>query len=340
LFIVAEIGLNHGGSLDRALALVDAAAEAGASAVKLQTLARSDLLAAFCGARAPVRGASVWELPSGFELDETAHHTIAARVRSRRMALIATPLSLESVDLLQRVGVDAYKIASGDLTFPQVIRRCASTSKPVVISTGMSTMSEVAQAVACARIAGAQAIAILHCVSAFPVPRGSENLRAIATLADAFHLPVGLSDHASDAFAVPMAVALGASIYERHLMLEGDGGAADLAVSSTPAEFKALVQSARRATAALGSGEKRCLSAEAMNVIPSRRSLRATRRIAAGEVVRDDDVIALSPAVGLSAAHHARLVGRRLTRDVPRGGAFLDADIDQLSDTSRRRDVA
>jgi N,N'-diacetyllegionaminate synthase len=340
LFVVAAIGLNHGGSLECALALVDAAADAGASAVKLQTLAGSDLRAAFCGPRAPVRASSASQFAAGFELDETAHHTIAARARSRRMALIATPLSIESVDLLQRVGVDAFKIGSGDLTFHQLIRRCAATAKPVVISTGMSTTSDVAQAIACARIAGAEDLAILQCVSAYPVPRGCENLRAIATLAAAFQLPVGLSDHASDGFAVPMAVALGASIYERHLMLEGDGDAADLAVSSTPAEFEALVHDARRATAALGSGEKRCLSAEAMNVIPSRRSLRATRQLAAGDVVRHEDVIALRPAVGLSAAHDARLIGRRLTRDVPSGAAFVDADIDQLSDTGVKRDVA
>ena len=130
-------------------------------------------------------------------------------------------MSEGGVDLLERVGVDAYKIASGDLTWTQLIERCARTGKPVIISTGLATLDEIARALDAARRSGAAEVALLHCVSSYPVPQGSENLRAIATLADAFGVPVGLSDHGADAFAVPIAVALGASLYERHIILAG-----------------------------------------------------------------------------------------------------------------------
>ena len=222
LFVIAEIGLNHGGSVDRALALVDAAAAAGASAVKLQTIVAAELVAPACPAPAHVQAASLREFFAAFELDEAAHHAIAARARAHGLALIATPLSEGAVDLLERVGVDAYKIASGDLTWTRLIDRCAHTGKPLILSTGMATIAEVAHGLAHAQLGGAASVALLHCVSAYPVPHGSENLRAIATLAEAFSMPVGLSDHGADTSAVPIAVALGASLYERHLVLTAD----------------------------------------------------------------------------------------------------------------------
>jgi sialic acid synthase SpsE len=327
LFVIAEIGLNHGGSVERALALVDAAAASGASAVKLQTLVAADLVAPSCPAPAHVRAASLLDFFATFELSEAAHQRIAARARAHGLALIATPLSLDAVDLLERIGVDAYKIASGDLTWPQLIRRCAMTRKPLVMSTGMASLAEVDGAMATAQLAGATDFALLHCVSAYPVPAGGENLRAIATLADTFPVAVGLSDHGADESAVPLAVAMGASLYERHLVLDEDDLAVDAAVSSPPARFAALVQAARRAAAALGSGDKACSSVEEMNLMPSRRALYAVRSLHAGDVVQADDLIALRPAVGLAPSQHAAIVGRALTRDVAAGTPFLGRDI-------------
>lgn len=328
LFVIAEIGLNHGGSVERALAMVDAAAAAGASAVKLQTLVAADLVAPSCPAPAHVSAASLVEFFAAFELSEPAHERIAARAREHGLALMATPLSLEAVDLLERIGVDAYKIASGDLTWPQLIQRCAVTRKPIVMSTGMASLSETAEAVATARREGAADLALLHCVSAYPVPAGSENLRAIATLESTFRIPVGLSDHGADERAVPLAVAMGASLYERHLVLDEDDLAVDAAVSSPPARFAAIVEAARRAAAALGSGDKACSPAEAMNLVPSRRALCAARSLAIGHVVQPADLMALRPAVGLPPHLQAAIVGRVLTRDVAAGAAFLQRDIE------------
>ena len=327
LFVIAEIGLNHGGSLDRAVELVDAAAAAGASAVKLQTLFADGLVAPGAPAPAHVHADSLRDFFAAFELDEEAHHAIAARVRQHGLALMATPFCESAVDMLERVGVDAYKIASGDLTWDHLIRRCAQTGKPLVMSTGMASLAEAGRAAACARLGGAHAVALLHCVSAYPVPQGSENLRAIATLADAFRLPVGLSDHGDDTSAMPLAVAMGASLYERHLVLSADDGSIDAAVSSTPAELADAIQIAARASRALGTGEKACLPAEAVNRQGSRRGLYAVRPLSSGEIVGAGDVVALRPAVGLDANRAVELVGSRLERSLDEGMPFLERDL-------------
>lgn len=327
LFAIAEIGLNHSGHLDRALAMVDAAAAAGASAVKLQTIDAAALVAPACPAPAHVTATSLSDFFASFELDEAAHRAVAERARHRGLAFMSTPFSLESVDLLARVGVDAFKVASGDLTWDALITKVARSGKPLVISTGMSSLSEVAHAVATARLAGAREIALLHCVSAYPNPRGAENLLAIKTLADTFGTPVGLSDHGGDTFAVPIAVALGASVYERHFMLDGDADAIDGPVSSTPDVFAALVETAARTREALGSGEKRCEPAEAPNQVPSRRALYARRLLPVGTVIAEADLIALRPGDGIPASRIEDVVGCRVISDVPAGAALRSTQI-------------
>lgn len=328
-FVIAEIGLNHGGSAERALALVDAAADAGAHAVKLQTIEAEALVAASCPPPAHVRARSLVDFFRQFELDEAAHHAVAARASMRGLKVISTPFSEASVDMLERVGVDAYKIASGDITWDQLIIRAAATGKPLIISTGMSTLAEAHHALAVARLAGAEHVALLHCVSAYPVPHGSENLLAIRTLAEDCRVPIGLSDHAEDTFALPIAIGLGASLYERHLVLDTDDHAIDRAVSSTPRELAAAILAGRRAWSALGSGRKACLAAEAVNMVASRRSLCATRPLAAGHELSADDLVALRPATGLSPSALGSVLGRRLTRPVGSGEPVTAAHFEQ-----------
>jgi sialic acid synthase SpsE len=318
-FVIAEIGLNHGGSVDRALALVDAAASAGAHAVKLQTIVADQLVAPSCPAPAHVQAESLVDFFRQFELDEATHHVVAERASMRGLKVIATPFSESAVDMLERVGIDAYKIASGDLTWDQLIVRAASTGKPLIISTGMSTLAEAHHALAVARLAGAEHVALLHCVSAYPVPRGSENLLAIRTLADQCRVPVGLSDHGEDTFALPIAVGLGACIYERHLVVDDQDDAIDRAVSSTSSELAAAIRAGRRAWSALGSGRKACLAAESANVMASRRSLCARGSMPAGHVLTAADLVALRPASGLPPSALFSLIGRRLTRSIVSG---------------------
>ena len=316
LFVIAEIGLNHGGSLDRALALVDAGAAAGVSAVKLQTLTAAQLVVP-----SPTR-----DLFAAVELDEAAHHAIAARARTHGLALISTPLSLGAVDMLERVGVDAYKIASGDVTFVQLIDRCARTGKPLILSSGASTLDDVTHALETAQHGGASGIAVLHCVSAYPLPPGSENLRAMTTLSDTYAVPVGLSDHGADTSAVPVVVAFGGALYERHIVLAHDDGSIDAAVSSTPDELSAVVRTAACVAASLGSGIKVCLPAEAES-LASRRGLYAARALDAGHVVTADDVIALRPA--------SALTPDRLTDLAARGGNGPDRHVSSTIVTMR-----
>jgi sialic acid synthase SpsE len=327
LFVIAEIGLNHDGSLRRALALVDAAASSGASAIKLQTVDAAGLVSHNAPAPAHVAAGSMVDFFAQFELDEAAHQAIVARAREHGLAVLATPLSEAAVDLLERVGIDGYKIASGDITWPGLIRRAARTGRPLIISTGMADLHEISLAIDWARDAGAKGVALLHAVSAYPTPAGSENLRAIETLANAFGVPVGLSDHSPDTFSVPMAVTLGASIYERHLKRDHDDHVVDAAVSSTPEEIADLIRIASRVRAALGTGRKACQRAERPNRIPSRRALYATSALRAGHRIQARDLIALRPGIGLAPDRELDLIGRVLTRDLAAGSPFLEGDV-------------
>jgi N,N'-diacetyllegionaminate synthase len=326
LFVIAELGLNHGGSLNRALAMIDAAAAAGASAVKVQSFKAEELVAAQCPAPAHVTAASLRDFFRQFELDRAAHIELVTRAKLHGLAFVATPFSTSAIDMLVEIGVDALKIASGDLPYDELIASAARTGLPVIISTGMSTLAETAHAVALARTEGADQLALLHCVSAYPVPDGSQNLRAIQTLRRVFGTLVGLSDHGRDSFAVPLAVTLGASIYERHLILPGDEGV-DRAVSSTPEQLAEIIAVARRTHAALGHGRRECLPAEAVNLTASRRALHATRALAPGEVIDANDIVALRPSRGLPTNLKSELIGTTVARAIEAGAPFLGHDL-------------
>jgi sialic acid synthase SpsE len=318
VFAVAELGLNHGGDLQQAIALVDAAAHAGASAIKLQTFHADRLVAPSCPPPAHVNVSSLREFFSIFELDADAHRAIATRAREHGLAVLSTPLTEDVLPMLEELDIDGYTIASGDLTYDGLIAAAAATGKPLILSTGMSTLTEVIRAVNVARRAGAEGIAVLHGVSAYPTPAGAENLQAIRTLSCALDVPVGLSDHSGAGIVSAVAaVALGACVYERHLMVHDD--VADHAVSSTPAEFRAIVKAMERTRIAMGDGRKMCLPAERPNLVSSRRGLYARRALRAGQRITAADVIALRPATSLSPADLPRLVNAVLSHDVPAG---------------------
>jgi sialic acid synthase SpsE len=326
VFAIAEIGLNHDGDPARALELVEGAAWAGATAVKLQTLDAECLVAADCPAPAHVNVPSLRDFFAAFELDADAHRAVAARAREHGMSVISTPLFEEAIPMLEALAIDAYKIASGDLTYDGLVAAAARTGKPLILSTGMSTLPEIAHAVGVARRAGAEGIVLLHCVSAYPAPVNAENLRAVTTLRQAFPgVPVGLSDHSPRGLASAVAaVALGASVYERHLMI--DDRAIDRAVSSTPRELRDIVEAMDRTRLALGDGRKRCMPAERPNLAPGRRGLYARRALRAGHRITADDVIALRPASALAPADLPRLIHSVLTHDLPAGAPFREDD--------------
>jgi len=328
LYVIAEIGLNHGGSLERALAMVDAAAEAGASAVKLQSLTASELVAPACPAPEHVETPSLQGFFARFELDAAAHAAVVARARARGLAVMTTPFSEALLPMLEDAGFDAYKVASGDLTNASLLCALARTRKPLILSTGMATMAEVRHAIGVVRRGGGVIGAVLHCVSAYPVPAEAQNLRALLALAWAVQLPVGLSDHAADGFVSAIAaVALGAAVYERHFVLEGDTGAVDYAVSSTPAQLRAIVDTCADVSRRLGSGSKVCQPAESVNKAASRRGVYARVALPAGHVIQPGDVIALRPETDLPASELPALPGSVLMRAVPAGEPLGRADL-------------
>lgn len=327
VFVIAEIGLNHGGSVDRARALVDAAAAAGASAVKLQTLYADRLVTASCPAPAHVKAPSLRDFFARFELDAAAHRIVVTRARERGIAVMTTPLAEDALPMLETLHLDAYKIASGDITYDGLIRAAALSGRPLVLSTGMSDLETIVHAIDVSWRGGGEAVGLLHCVSAYPAPASAHNLRAISTLRDFFRLPTGLSDHGSGLTSAVTAVAMGACLYERHLVLEDDADAIDRAVSSTPRELAAIIAAMDEARLSLGDGIKTCQPAEAVNVVASRRGLYATRALRAGEAVAPADVIALRPWTNVAPTEIDALVGMRLRRDVAAGAPFVETDL-------------
>jgi sialic acid synthase SpsE len=267
-----------------------------------------------------------------FELDEAAHARIAQRAHAAGIALISTPFDETAIDLLQRIGVDALKIASGDITHHRLIARAAGSGLPLILSTGMSEMAEVEAAVACARRGGATSLALLHCVSAYPVPDGFENLGAVRTLAARFEVPVGLSDHGRNRLAVPVAVALGAAVYERHLVLTAGDDAIDGAVSSTPGELTAAIVAAEQTRRLLGHGRRECLEVERPNRVASRRGFYAARPVPAGATLRAEDIVCLRPEHVLSATQWEAVAGARVRADLPAGAPITLAVLERNGD--------
>ena len=333
LFVVAEIGLNHDGDPARAVALVDAAADAGADAVKLQSLRAETLVAPdpAAGDRASlahVDAPSLRDVFARYELDEAAHRAVVDRARARGLAWLSSPFDEAAVDMLVRLGADALKIASGDITHHRLIARAAATGKPLIVSTGLSTLEEVAAAVTCAREHGARSLALLHCVSAYPTPANQQNLGAIRTLSTVFGLPVGLSDHTADAQGVPVAVTLGACLYERHVKASETDPVIDAAVSSSPAALARIIAAAAATRDMLGDGVRRAQDAERPNHAGSRRGLYAARAIAVGEVITDADLVALRPERGVPADCWRGIAGTVARRAIAAFEPFALADLE------------
>ncbi|HTV03314.1 MAG TPA: N-acetylneuraminate synthase family protein [Luteitalea sp.] len=326
LRVIAEMGLNHNGDAALAHRLVDACADAGVFAIKLQVFDADQLLVAEAPAPVHVHAASLRDFFRRFELSAPAYASLVRHAHDRGLAAIATAFDADSLAMLDALSLDAFKIASGDLTHAALIVAASRTGRPVILSTGMSEEPEVVAAVEWARAAGASTLGVLHCVSAYPTPDDEQNLRAVGTLARLLGLPVGLSDHGREPDAALLAYAQGATLYERHVHLAGTD-AIDAPVSSTPDELAALVVRLARAHQAMGSGARTAMPAEVPNRVPSRRGLYARRPITAGHVLTADDIIALRPATALGAEHIDALVGRASSRALPAGAAFSPDDL-------------
>jgi len=321
VFVVAEAGVNHNGDVALALALVDAAADGGADAVKFQTF-RTDALVSRAAPKAGYQvettggGESQRDMLARLELTLDDFARVQERCAKRGVVFFSAPFDETTADALERLAAPLFKVPSGEITNLPFLRHVAAKRRPMIVSTGMCTLAEVAEAVAAIRAAGDPPVALLHCVSAYPAPPGEMNLRAMDTLRERFGVPVGLSDHTLGLEVALAAVARGAAIVEKHLTLDKAMPGPDHRASLDPGEMAALVRGIRTVESALGDGDKRPTPSELDTRRVARKSLVAARALRAGERLTADAVAVKRPGTGIPPAELDRAVGRRLRRDV------------------------
>lgn len=324
VIVVAEIGNNHEGDFAVASQLIDLAAAAGADAVKFQT-AQAALFISPADADRRKRFAS-------YEFTPGQWSRLAAQAHGHGLLFMSTPLDLVSLEMLTPL-VDAFKIASGDITFAPLVDAAAATRKPMVISTGAAELDEVGAAVARVRAQWARLghdgeLAVLHCVSAYPTPAPEAQLRTIASLAGRLDATIGYSDHVLGIDAAVAAVAIGARVIEKHFTLDKNHSAfRDHQLSADPADLRALVERVRAIEPMLGTGAKAIQEAERGNRPAIRRSIAAAADLAAGHVLRASDLIWIRPGTGLAPGQEHLLTGRSLTHAVSAGTLLSESDV-------------
>jgi pseudaminic acid synthase len=327
-FIIAEVSGNHNGSLDRALAIVDAIAQAGADAVKLQTYTPETMTLdvdsgdfRITDPASPWVGRKLHDLYTEAQTPYDWHEPLFARARARGLIAFSTPFDPTAVDFLVELGAPAIKIASFENTDVRLIAHAARTGLPVIISTGLASIAEIDQALQAARGAGAHEIALLKCTSAYPAPTTRSNLQTIPHMRAGFGVPVGLSDHTPGIGAAVGSVALGACIIEKHVTLKRSDGGVDAAFSLEPDELAALVVESRRAWEARGSVSYGP-SEEERGSLVFRRSLYVARDIAAGDIFDETNVRIVRPGHGLSPSHYGEVLGRCARVPLAKGTAL------------------
>jgi N-acetylneuraminate synthase len=323
-YVIAEMSANHHQDFEQAAAIVRAAAACGADAVKLQTYT-PDTITLDCDEPAfRIPDGNTWGGRTLYDLYREAYTPWEWQPRLKAIAdelgihLFSSPFDHSAVDFLERMGVPAYKVASFELVDIPLIQRIARTGKPMILSTGMATIAEIAEAVDTARAAGAKQLALLKCTSAYPAPPEEMNLAAIPALRGTFGVPIGLSDHTRGAAVATAAVALGAALVEKHFTLSRSAGGPDSEFSMEPEEFRALIDQVRVAEKSIGEARFQTTGGEEGNRL-FRRSLFATADIKAGEPLTAANVRSIRPALGLPPRHLSEILGRTVTRDVRRG---------------------
>ncbi|HNR89641.1 MAG TPA: N-acetylneuraminate synthase family protein [Spirochaetota bacterium] len=334
ILCIAEIGINHNGDCDMAERMVRAAAQAGAHMVKFQTYVPELMYSPYTTSLL----ASGREGDADFSQIEFFRRFVLAKEDYVRLRDVARECGVEffssafdepSVDLLEEVGVRLYKIASSEVGNLRLLSRVARTAKPVIMSTGICTEDEIARALDLVRAEGCPDIALLHCVSNYPLDAAHANLRRISQLAERFGAPVGFSDHSSGTDLVGAAVALGARIFEKHFVHDPGYECPDRNVSVAPAEFAAMRQAADNALAALGDGRIAMGDSEKEVALSARRSLCAGRDIPAGKRLEAADVVPLRPGVGMPVHRCAGMLGRVSRRLIPKGHLIREEDFEE-----------
>ncbi|MEX6724542.1 pseudaminic acid synthase [Parapedomonas caeni] len=324
-YLIAEMSGNHNQSLERALAIVDAAARAGADAIKLQTYTAETMTLDIDAPGFVIDNPdSLWAGRRLYDLYDEAHtpwawhKPLMERAASHGMHCFSTPFDDTAVDFLEELGVPAYKIASFECTDLGLIDRVARTGKPLIMSTGMASLTEIDEAVRTARAAGNDQIVLLKCTSTYPATPENTNIRTIPVLREAFGVEVGLSDHTMGCGVAVASVVLGASVIEKHFTLRRADGGVDSAFSLEPEEFAQLRLETERAWQGLGRVTFGTQAVEEGSV-QFRRSLYVVADLKAGDMLTAENVRAIRPGYGLAPKHLSLVLGTRVTRDVARG---------------------
>ena len=321
-FVIAEAGVNHNGNLDMALKLVDIAVRAGADAVKFQTF-RTECVVTKNAPKAAYQkettgsDESQFQMLKKLELSPLAHRELQAYCRERSILFLSSPFEEKSADFLEELDVPAFKIPSGELTNLPFLEHVARKSKPMIVSTGMSTLEEVKSAVAIICKTGNADLILLHCVSDYPANAADANLRSMQTMATAFDVPVGYSDHTVGIEVALAAVALGASVLEKHFTLDRNLPGPDHRASLEPDELRILVSGVRTVEAALGHGRKEPAPCEADIAVVARKSIVTRCDVPAGTIVTRGLIVMKSPGTGLPPSMLGRIIGRIAAQHIP-----------------------
>ncbi len=313
-YLIAEIGGNFT-TLEEGFKEIDAAIAAGADAVKLQTF-RADTIATRKSFFTHIAsGANQYDLFKKLELSDEAHRALFRYAAEKKITFFSTPSHYEDVELLETLDVPAYKIGSDDLTNLPLIEFVAALGKPLILSTGMATIDEVENAVAAAERKGNKRIAVLHCVSSYPVKNFFDlNLKAIPVMAEKFQMPVGFSDHTCGSLAACIATSLGASILEKHFVLDKSIDTPDAFFSADPAELTAMFTAIRETEKALGTGVKAPTIEESKTRLEVRKSLHARIQIQPGQELTSENIIAKRPGTGISPTETHSIIGKKAAR--------------------------
>ena len=323
VFIVAEMSANHGQDLNEALRIIAAAKECGADAIKIQTYTADTITLDTDSEHCVIQG-TIWNGQRLHDLYRKAHTPWEWQAALKKAAedlgllFFSSPFDHSAVEFLESLAVPAYKIASFELVDLPLLRCVAATRKPVILSTGMATLSEIDEAVSTLRGAGCRELALLKCTSAYPAPPADMHLRTIPHLAEAFGVPVGLSDHTLGVEVPVAAVALGACIVEKHFTLSRGPGGPDSAFSLCPDEFKEMVRATRSVEKALGQVSYEVAASEHASRA-FRRSLFVAEDVRAGELFTIENVRSVRPGQGLHTRHLQEILGRTAARDAKKG---------------------
>lgn len=306
-FIIAEGGINHNGNVKIAKKIIREAKNAGADAIKFQTFEASDLFSS---------KSKYFNLFKKLELESDDFAELSDYSKSHKIIFLSTPFSNQAVDLLSKLHVPAFKIASGDLTNIPLIKHAASKKKPMIISTGMSTLNEIHDAIKAIRTSGNKNILLMHSVSAYPTSPYETNLNVIEKMTKIFHCHVGYSDNGDDMLVPLIAIAKGAKLIEKHFTLDKKMKGLDHSLSANPIEFKTLVERIRAVEKMSGTGLKSCQQSELQNRIYARRSIVAKVTIQKGTIIKQEMLAVKRPAIGIEPKYLHKLLRKKALRKI------------------------